>query len=529
MAHDVFISYSTMDKAIADAICAALEAARVRCWIAPRDIRPGEKWQEAIVQAIGHSRVMVLVFSSHSNVSEDVSKELTLAVRNGCIIVPFRIEAIEPQGVLQYYLADTHWLDAMNPPTEQEIQKLVTTVTLFLKGEIPSTAARGPARSKGLSLGHIIGKAKAKPIYVAVIVVIALLGVALLLSLASLQGSPYAGASFLVIGNVTPPAYNVKQISMYQDKALILTENSLEFLDVNNLSFPVSPLSFTDNETVDMAQGGNRTYVLLRSVDSNLSASADTYRVQAIDPGDPRQQQTIWEKTFASTDTDSTPANIAVDDNVLFMGNWNGFYLVRLGLPAGYVYDFDSVLNHTSFPSEGAIHGNMLFASSFDMGVGLWDIADLKTTTAYQLFNTDGQNPISFIHAINPYPSWVKAHLCVHNDTLFFDANAIYAYDVGNPDQPEKVAEFGVGDNPNTFFSNLKIDGDVLYAAFFRNDHYQRYIEGGVAAFDIRNPALPQLISKYYTASAVNGLSVRDGLVCISTSEPGITLLRLQK
>jgi hypothetical protein len=38
MAFDVFISYSTKDKATADAACAALESAGIRCWIAPRDV-----------------------------------------------------------------------------------------------------------------------------------------------------------------------------------------------------------------------------------------------------------------------------------------------------------------------------------------------------------------------------------------------------------------------------------------------------------------------------------------------------------
>ena len=35
MAHDVFISYSSKDKPIADGITANLEAAGLRCWIAP--------------------------------------------------------------------------------------------------------------------------------------------------------------------------------------------------------------------------------------------------------------------------------------------------------------------------------------------------------------------------------------------------------------------------------------------------------------------------------------------------------------
>ena len=40
MALDVFISYSSLDKATADAVCNQLESAGISCWIAPRDILP---------------------------------------------------------------------------------------------------------------------------------------------------------------------------------------------------------------------------------------------------------------------------------------------------------------------------------------------------------------------------------------------------------------------------------------------------------------------------------------------------------
>ena len=49
MAHDVFISHSARDKPYADAMCAKLESRGIRCWIAPRDIRPGMEWGAAIL------------------------------------------------------------------------------------------------------------------------------------------------------------------------------------------------------------------------------------------------------------------------------------------------------------------------------------------------------------------------------------------------------------------------------------------------------------------------------------------------
>jgi arabinogalactan oligomer/maltooligosaccharide transport system substrate-binding protein len=146
MAHDIFISYSHKDKAIADAICANLENAGARCWIAPRDIAPGQDWPTAISDAIASSRIMVLVFSANSNSSDDVGRELILAANNKLIIIPFKIENIPPEPGKQYYLARTHWLDAMNPPTQEEIDKLVGFVKSFMSGE---KAASGSPAGRG--------------------------------------------------------------------------------------------------------------------------------------------------------------------------------------------------------------------------------------------------------------------------------------------------------------------------------------------------------------------------------------------
>jgi hypothetical protein len=132
MAHDLFISYSSEDKAIADAVCSALEAANIRCWIAPRDIIPGQDWPEAIVKGVAGSRAMVLIFSSNSKESNHVKKELALAIDSKAIVIPLKIDDIPFEGPMQYFLSDTHWLDAMNPPTEKEIQKLVETAKALL-------------------------------------------------------------------------------------------------------------------------------------------------------------------------------------------------------------------------------------------------------------------------------------------------------------------------------------------------------------------------------------------------------------
>src|ERR1700744_3644740 len=115
MAHDVFISYSSKDKPVADATCATLEAQGIRCWIAPRDIRPGSDWGEAIIDGINDARVFVLVFSSNANVSVQIKREVERAINKGLPVIPFRIENVMPTKSLGYFLFPPHLLGGASP------------------------------------------------------------------------------------------------------------------------------------------------------------------------------------------------------------------------------------------------------------------------------------------------------------------------------------------------------------------------------------------------------------------------------
>ncbi len=112
MAHDVFISYSSEDKVVADALCATLESRKIRCWIAPRDVLPGVPYAEALIDGLSRSRILVLVFSASSNSSPQVMREVERAVNKGMPVIPFRIENVMPSKSMEYFLSAPHWLDA---------------------------------------------------------------------------------------------------------------------------------------------------------------------------------------------------------------------------------------------------------------------------------------------------------------------------------------------------------------------------------------------------------------------------------
>jgi TIR domain-containing protein/Golgi phosphoprotein 3 GPP34 len=135
MAHEVFIGYASSDKRIADAVCAKLESEHVMCWIAPRDVLPGVEYGEAIVNAIAECRVYVLIFSARANNSPQVRREVERAVSRDRIIVPFRIEEVVPSGAMEYALSATHWLDAINPPVEDHIERLTKIIGRLTAGK----------------------------------------------------------------------------------------------------------------------------------------------------------------------------------------------------------------------------------------------------------------------------------------------------------------------------------------------------------------------------------------------------------
>jgi TIR domain len=164
MAHDVFISYSSKDKPTADAVCATLEANAIRCWIAPRDVLPGMEWGAAIVDAIHHSQVMVMVFSSRANDSKHIKREVERAVNRGVVIIPFRIEEVVPSASLEYFIGNVHWLDALTTPLEQHLQALADKVRLLLlqirKGPEPRPDVAPNVRDEVTELLDHVGKPK---------------------------------------------------------------------------------------------------------------------------------------------------------------------------------------------------------------------------------------------------------------------------------------------------------------------------------------------------------------------------------
>ena len=138
--YQVFISYSKDDKAHADAACRHLESCNIGCWIAPRDIHPSEDWAEAIITAMDNSKILLLIFSSKSNESPQVRREVERAVNKGLSILPFRIEEVRLSKSMEYFISAQHWLDAFDGDTARHMQLLAESIMHKLGQPVPHQA-----------------------------------------------------------------------------------------------------------------------------------------------------------------------------------------------------------------------------------------------------------------------------------------------------------------------------------------------------------------------------------------------------
>lgn len=148
MSGKVFISYSSQDQEAAIEVCRILELREIQCWIAPRDVTPGEHYGEAVIRAIEACCGTVLILSEHANGSVHVRNEVERAISKGKTVLPVRIREVEPSKALELFISSSQWLDAWTPPLEQMADRLADAIRSIRKtaGE-DATASSAKASS----------------------------------------------------------------------------------------------------------------------------------------------------------------------------------------------------------------------------------------------------------------------------------------------------------------------------------------------------------------------------------------------
>lgn len=124
---DVFISYSSSDQDDADKIYGVLTGMGLRCWMASENMEPGEYWDDLILIAIKRCKTFLLVYSSHTDDSVHVPKEVKLALKYEKKIIPVNIDEAEVGRFYRDNLSRVHWIKS-NANVLDDVNEAVCTV-----------------------------------------------------------------------------------------------------------------------------------------------------------------------------------------------------------------------------------------------------------------------------------------------------------------------------------------------------------------------------------------------------------------
>jgi TolB-like protein/tetratricopeptide (TPR) repeat protein len=158
--HDVFVSYASQDAAVAHSLVENLEQHGLKCWIAPRDVKPGTQYADAIVRAINEAKSLVLVMSASAVGSAHVGKEIERGSSKRKPIIAFRIDAAPLNHALEYFLSESQWIDVPKLGMTAALTKLaeaVGHVSAKTSQLIPAVRRRvGLTKRIGIAAGIVI-------------------------------------------------------------------------------------------------------------------------------------------------------------------------------------------------------------------------------------------------------------------------------------------------------------------------------------------------------------------------------------
>jgi TolB-like protein/Tfp pilus assembly protein PilF len=153
LGHDLFVSYASQDAAVANSLIENLEQHGLKCWIAPRDVKPGAQYADAIVRAINEAKAVVLVMSGSAVGSSHVGKEIERASSKRKPIIAFRIDAAPLNHALEYFLSESQWIDVPKlgmPAALTKLAEAVGHVSPVSPQAVPPVARSGGVRKRAV-------------------------------------------------------------------------------------------------------------------------------------------------------------------------------------------------------------------------------------------------------------------------------------------------------------------------------------------------------------------------------------------
>ena len=151
MKKDVFISYASEDRPLAQRVAEGLEQAGLSVWW-DRNIQVGSEWDKTIEEALGKAKSVVVVWTAHAKHSRWVRAEAREAL-NQNKIVPVLVEAnAMPLGFTGIQaLQFLHWNGSAET---QEFAVLLSVIKAQLSGK--PVALPEASSTKASTIGKVV-------------------------------------------------------------------------------------------------------------------------------------------------------------------------------------------------------------------------------------------------------------------------------------------------------------------------------------------------------------------------------------
>jgi len=132
MKHDVFISYKRQSLNIVNAIAHVLEDGGIKYWYdSGLEEKAGKDYLDIIAENISESRIMIAVLSDEALESDWIKAEITTALDQKKLIIPFVVSELTISNGLTMRLSNKHRIDAY-PNPDRKFAILVKNVKLAL-------------------------------------------------------------------------------------------------------------------------------------------------------------------------------------------------------------------------------------------------------------------------------------------------------------------------------------------------------------------------------------------------------------
>lgn len=126
---EIFICYSHLDVVPAKTLCRILtNCYGLSVFLADHSIPPSKNWFKDIIEHLGTCEILVPLISNNLRKSAFANQEIGYAIHRNIIILPLRLENIEPFAMLQY----TQRLKNGGSNNEENILKAASEISALL-------------------------------------------------------------------------------------------------------------------------------------------------------------------------------------------------------------------------------------------------------------------------------------------------------------------------------------------------------------------------------------------------------------